>query len=309
MPRQRRFTKLHACHHVMLRGNAGRLIFNDDEDKSRFCLYMKNAAAEYETLIHAFCFMNNHVHLLLEPTKDDLYKCVHGFAGRYAQYFNFRHKLKGHLFQDRFRSILIEDGDYLKRVVRYIHLNPIRANLSADPQKYIWSSYSAYAGITEISWLEQKRVLRKFADTYSKARQEFILHTSKKMDAELDVSLVHESNQIGVFGSDDFTKEVTSLALEHQKTKIKLDDLMLLAATELKFSIEEIVSASREKRLVDARSILALAVQRIPELYLNELVHYLKRDSSTLSRLAKRAMRSADLSNQTTKLIQVASNS
>lgn len=61
---------------------------------------------------------------------------VHAFAGRYAQYFNRRHNQRGHLFQDRFRSILIEDGDYLIRLIRYIHLNPVRANLTAVPQNY-----------------------------------------------------------------------------------------------------------------------------------------------------------------------------
>jgi len=69
MPRPNRFTKLLACHHVMLRGNAGQLIFMDDQDRNRFSFYLEKAALQHETVIHAYCFMNNHVHLILEPKK------------------------------------------------------------------------------------------------------------------------------------------------------------------------------------------------------------------------------------------------
>ena len=305
MPRQRRFMKLHTCHHVMLRGNGGQLIFSDDQDKAKFCQYLQNVVIEYEMVIHAYCFMNNHVHLLLEPTKIELSKCVHAFAGNYAQYFNHRHKLRGHLFQDRFRSILVEDGTYLMRVVRYIHLNPVRANLVSEPQDYVWSSYCAYIGIEENPWLQQKRVLRKFGDTYTKARQEFVLHTSRKMDAELDVSIVRESNQIGAFGGDQFLKEVLDFNLDHKKSKIKLDDLIAVAKIELKFNIEEVVSESREKRLVDVRSILALAVKKIPELYLKDLESFLKRDPSSICRLIARARQSDYLTNQAIRLVEM----
>jgi len=128
MPRPKRFTQFYSCYHVMLRGNAGQLVFFDDDDRIRFCLILQKAAEEYQFTIHAFCFMSNHVHLMLEPTTSTLSVGVHAFAGRYAQYFNRRHKQRGHLFQDRFRSILIEEGEYLVRLVRYIHLNPVRAN-------------------------------------------------------------------------------------------------------------------------------------------------------------------------------------
>lgn len=88
----------------------------DDEDRIRFCLILQKTVEEYQIIVHAFCFMSNHVHFILEPTTSSLSVVVHAFAGRYAQYFNRRHKQRGHLFQDRFRSILIEDGDYLKRL-------------------------------------------------------------------------------------------------------------------------------------------------------------------------------------------------
>ena len=136
MPRRTRYTQFHSCHHVMLRGNGGQLIFIDDVDKARFCLIIQKTAEEQLMIIPAYCFMNNHIHLILEPTTIPLSRGVQVFAGRYAQYFNPRYKLRGHLFQDRFSSILIEDGLYLMRLVRYIHLNPVRANIVELPQNY-----------------------------------------------------------------------------------------------------------------------------------------------------------------------------
>lgn len=306
MPRGRRYTQFYSCHHIMLRGNAGRSIFYDDNDRIRFCLILQKAAEEYHLTIHAFCFMSNHVHFILEPTTIPLSQGVHAFAGRYAQYFNRRHKQRGHLFQDRFRSILIEDGDYLIRLVRYIHLNPVRANLTSDPQYYRWSSYCSYLAHDEITWLTQTRILKKFGTTDLEARQAMVKHTSKTIDAELDVSIVRESTQIGILGSEEFAKEVGEFKNPSASIEIQFVDLIAAAEAEFQFKTSEITSDSREKRLVDIRSILALAVQQVPGLYLQELARYLNRDSSTLCRLVKRARQSHDLSGRTEKFLETA---
>lgn len=306
MPRRRRYTQFYSCHHVMLRGNAGRSIFFDDNDRICFCLILQKAAEEHNLIIHAFCFMSNHVHFILEPTTTPLSASVHDFAGRYAQYFNRRHKQKGHLFQDRFRSILIEDGDYLIRLVRYIHLNPVRANLAAVPQSYRWSSYCSYLALNEITWLTQTHVLKKFGRIDLEARQAIVKHTSETIDAELDISIVREATQIGIFGSEEFVKEVGELKNPSTSIEIKIEDLIAAAQAEFEFKISEITSDCREKRLVDIRSILALAVQKVSGLYLQELARYLNRDSSTLSRLVKRARKSHDLLERTEKFLETA---
>lgn len=291
----------------MLRGNGGRLIFSDDEDRTRFCLMLQKAAEEYLIVIHAFCFMNNHVHLILEPTTTPLSKGVQSVAGRYAQYFNRRYKHRGHLFQDRFRSILIEDGDYLRRLVRYIHLNPVRANLVVTPQSYRWSSYCAYLGIENITWLTQIRVLKNFSTTEIEARQALVMYMAKKLDAELDIGIIHESNQIGAFGNEEFIKEVVHMPTTTAPIKISFINLVATALAEFQIKLTELASESREKRLVDLRSVLALAVQKVPGLYLQDLAHHLNRDASSLCRLVKRASQSQDLSLQAEKLLKTAS--
>ena len=233
---------------------------------------------------------------------------VHAFAGRYAQYFNRRHKQRWLLFQDRFRSILIEDGDYLIRLVQYIHLNPVRANLTTVPENYRWSSYCSYLALDKIAWLTQIRVLKKFGTTNLEARQAIVKHTSKIIDAELDISIIRESTQIGILGSEEFAKEIGEFKSPSASASIEIqfEDLIVAAQTEFQLKISEISSDSREKRLVDIRSILALAVQKVPGLSLQELARYLNRDSSTMCRLVKRAKKSHDLSRQTEKLLETA---
>ena len=250
--------------------------------------------------------MSNHVHLILEPTTYSLSIVVHAFAGRYAQYFNRRHEVKGHLFQDRFRSILIEDGDYLKRLVRYVHLNPIRANLVPSLQKHPWSSFCSYMALNEITWLTQNRILQKFGTADLEARKELVRHTSQIIDAELDIGTVRESTQIGAFGSEEFIKCVVDFDTDIAIQKTQFVDLIAVAQLEFGCSHKEISSDSREKRLVDLRSILALVVHQVPGLQLQQLALYLNRDSSSICRLVKRAKQSQDLERRAEKLLTLA---
>jgi REP element-mobilizing transposase RayT len=133
MPRKKRFWEPGRCYYVMLRGVDGRAIFVDDADRCRFSLFLQEASELHKFRVHAFCLMSNHIHLLLEPLNDALAGGVHRFAMRYAQQFNRRHKKRRYVFQGRFRSILIEDGCYMRRLTRYIHLNPLEAGLVVRP--------------------------------------------------------------------------------------------------------------------------------------------------------------------------------
>ena len=144
MPRRIRVWESGRCYHVMLRGIDGRDIFKDDKDRSRFCLLLQEASELHSFRIHAFCLMTNHIHLLLEPLESGLANGVHRFATRYAQHYNARHKKRGYVFQGRFKSILVEDGTYMKRLLRYIHLNPLEANLVSKLQEFHWSSHNGY---------------------------------------------------------------------------------------------------------------------------------------------------------------------
>src|SRR5205807_6833133 len=112
--------------------------------------------------VHAFCFMSNHIHLAIQVGDISISRIMQHLAFRYARYINRQQNRIGHLFQGRFKSILVDEDRYLKELVRYIHLNPVRANLVASPEEYVWSSHRAYMNQDEFTWLTQDRLLKRF---------------------------------------------------------------------------------------------------------------------------------------------------
>lgn len=132
-------------YHVIAKGVGGQLIVEDDDDRRCFVSLLKGNASKKTSSLLAWCLMDNHVHLLMRASKDDLSHCMARLLSSYALLFNSRHGREGHLFQGRFKSIPIEDDAYLLTVVRYIHQNPVKANMTPTCV-YPWSSYNEYMG-------------------------------------------------------------------------------------------------------------------------------------------------------------------
>jgi len=143
MARKHRLYLPGALYHVMLRGNNGQRIFNDNEDRSCFMGFIAEGIGRYGHRIHAFCLMVNHVHLLIQMGETALSKVMQNISFRYTRWMNRRHHRIGHLFQGRFRVILCDADAYLLELVRYIHLNPVRAGLVEAPDGYSWSGHRA----------------------------------------------------------------------------------------------------------------------------------------------------------------------
>ena len=135
-----------AHYHVTARGNEQKDVFKSQRDREQFLSYLESAVVRYGAVIHAFCLMSNHYHLLLETPSGNLSQIMHHVNGAYTNYFNTKRKRSGHLFQGRFKSILVEADVYLRELSRYIHLNPVRAGMVTRPEEYRWSSYAAYIG-------------------------------------------------------------------------------------------------------------------------------------------------------------------
>ena len=131
-------------YHVICRGTGKQLIFEDDEDRTRFLDLLGQSAQITSAEVIAWCLMGNHVHLLFHAPLGAISQCMKRVCGGYAQQFNLRHVRSGHLFQERFKSEPIEDEPYLLTVVKYIHYNPEKAGI-AKHDEYPWSSYAEYA--------------------------------------------------------------------------------------------------------------------------------------------------------------------
>jgi len=149
MPRKLRIEYGGAVYHVMNRGDRREAIFRDDRDREQFLETLGQACAKTDWQIHAWCLMNNHFHLVVETPKANLVAGMKWFLGTYTGRFNRRHKLVGHLFSGRYKSLLVDGSGtgYLRTVCEYVHLNPVRAKLLHQEHKlsaYRWSSYPAY---------------------------------------------------------------------------------------------------------------------------------------------------------------------
>ncbi len=136
MARPKRYHIPGSFYHVMLRGNDGQNIFFSDSDRCVMCLLLQEGKERYGHWIHAFCFMRNHIHLLIQVGEIPLSKIMQNVAFRYAQRINRKTKKIGHLFQGRFKAILIEERSYFIKLLRYIHLNPVRAKIVNSPENY-----------------------------------------------------------------------------------------------------------------------------------------------------------------------------
>ncbi len=160
-------------YHVMLRGNGGQDIFFDDEDRYHLYLLIQQGVERYSHRIHGFCCMPNHLHLAIQVAEDPLSAIMQNLSFRYTRWFNKKQVRTGHLFQGRYKAILVDADNYLLELVRYIHLNPVRAGIVKKPQDYAWSGHRAYLGIETLPWLDTDWVLRQFAKRLKTCRQRY----------------------------------------------------------------------------------------------------------------------------------------
>ena len=163
-----------ALYHVTARGNARADIYNDDSDRQQFLVLLNNAVNRYDWYCHAYCLMDNHYHLLIETATPSLSKGMKFLNGTYTQYYNRQHHRVGHVFQGRYKAILIQKDAYLMELARYIALNPVRARMVHSAKEWRWSSYRATAGYEEnAACLTTDWVLAGFAETGHDAQQRY----------------------------------------------------------------------------------------------------------------------------------------
>lgn len=168
MPRTARVKCSEALYHISERGNERRAIFNDDTDRIRFLDIVRRNQTKYGFGIYAYCLMTNHLHLLVASHGADISQVMKSINISYVIYFNRKYQRCGHLFQDRFRSELVDSNEYIMEVSRYIHLNPLRAGMVSNEtiHEYPWSSYPHYVhtGVSGYLPVETDFILGLFSD-------------------------------------------------------------------------------------------------------------------------------------------------
>jgi REP element-mobilizing transposase RayT len=220
MPRQLRIQYPGAIYHVMNRGDRREPIFHDDTDRKKFVATLSEACVKTDWQVHAYCLMNNHFHLVLETPNASLIAGRRWFLSTYTARFNRRHKLFGHLFSGRYKSLIVDGSGsgYLRTVCDYVHLNPVRAKLLSPAQKlrdYAWSSWPEYLKppAQRPRWLRVDRLLGELSipQDSEAGRAELENHLEQRREAE-DADDLKNIRRGWCLGGETFRQELLAQA-------------------------------------------------------------------------------------------------
>jgi len=273
-----------ATYHVILRGNARQDIFSDDKDRYRFYEILQKACERYLCRVHAFCLMTNHVHLELQVGEFSLSRIMQNISQRYTQWFNWRYNRSGHVFQGRFKAVMVDADEYLLELAAYIHLNPVRACMTDQPGSYPWSSHRAYLGKETLPWLQTDFILSQFSPSKSQARAKFAAFVEDRIkDGRRDEFHGEKTADSRIFGDDKFVDLVLIAAEDLPERRPGISEVVTAVKKMYGISDEQLMSKGRERSICEARGLAAWATLEISRGKLVELARLLHRNSSTLT--------------------------
>jgi putative transposase len=273
-----------AVYHVTSRGNAKQAIFIDDEDRGRFFDVLSMVVERFHWLCHAYCLMKNHYHLLIETPKGNLSKGMRELNGIYTQGFNQRYRRVGHLFQGRYKAIIVEKDNHLLSLCRYVVLNPVRVGLIKRPEQWRGSSYRATLGLVKRpSFLTDDWILSQFDGRKRMAVEKYRRFVMEGIDKESPWETL--KGQI-FYGTDEFIKELSGLVDE----KGKMKEVPRLQRYVARPSLSELFKEKKRKeRKAEDKSIYAAYVRY--GYTMKEIAEHLGFHYATISRAIKRVER------------------
>lgn len=289
MPRQARLDAPGVMHHIMIRGIERRNIFRDDTDREEFLARLARLVPETQTACYAWALMPNHVHLLLRTGAAPLPTLMRRLLTGYAVRFNRRHQRHGLLFQNRYKSVVCQEDLYFTELVRYIHLNPLRAGIVADVRelsRYPYCGHSAVLGRSRRPWQATEYVLTSFGKTVAKARKAYVTYVEAgvpqgRRDDLIGGGLIRtlggwaavaDRRETGhallksderILGESDFVEAILKQAKEHYtrqtawtRSGVGFEQLVARVAEIFRVDPHDVVAQGRQRRRVYARSLL-----------------------------------------------------
>ena len=251
-----------ALYHVTARGDRREAIFEDDDDRRAFLLTLAQVVKRFNWLCYAYCLMDNHYHLLIQTPDGNLSKGMRQLNGVFTQISNRRHQRVGHLFQGRFKAILVDSDAYLLELARYIVLNPVRAGMKKKPENWPWSSYRASMGLAAAEeFLAVDGLLAQFAQRRGTAQARYAQFVIDGMHAPSPWAEVR--GQV-FLGSDDFVEKMQKRMAKHQQGEVQIPVSQRRAPAKTLAQIEQ-SAATRNEAIVRAHGTGAYSYQQIGE--------------------------------------------
>ena len=320
MPRKARIDAPGAVQHIIVRGIERKKIFRNDADRSNFLARLSTIVSETRTTCYGWALIPSHVHLLLRTGTIPIATVMRRLLTGYAVSFNLKYQRHGQLFQNRYKSILCQEDRYLKELVRYIHLNPLRANLASDLKaldRYRWCGHSAIMGKTACDWQNIEYVLKLFGNKISSARRNYRVFVSKGIAEGRRSDLtggglirslggwqqVKALRRIGIrfkcderiLGDSEFVEQVLKEAEDRLERRYALevkgydfDQVIERVAQVLNMNVSDVLKRSKDPQTVKARSLLCFWANRELGMTTVEISHRLKVSQSAVSRASMR---------------------
>jgi len=321
MPRRARLDAPGTLHHVMVRGIERRRIVNDVDDRKNFLKRLAELAVATKTTIYAWALLTNHAHILLRSSEMGLSGFMRRLLTGYAVSYNRRHGRWGHLFQNRYKSIVCDEDVYFTELVRYIHLNPLRAKLVkslSQLDRYRWSGHSVLMGKVENDWQDRDYVLKWFGKTEGQAKDAYRNYVKKAIGEGRRPELVggglirslggwsavkamrrsgeRELSDDRILGSGEFVERIIKEADAKIKFQLavsgnhqKIHAYMSKICKKEKVSIDELKAGSRRKQVSRVRGRIAIELVEGHGVALAEVARRVGVSTSAVAKILKRA--------------------
>ncbi len=272
-----------ALYHVLARGNDRRDVFRDDRDRERYLERLRHYRERFGFRILAYCLMSNYVHLVLEAGRTPLSRVMLGLQGSYTQWFNRRHRRSGHLFQGRYKAFLVEQDEYVKALVRYVHENPVMARIVEKAEQYRWSSDRFYRKGRGPDWLDVERILPMFGPSRKKAASAYVRFMSSEVAPRYED--LKAWGQV-IKGDEQFAEVRLREAAEPlvRRLGISVEKVAALAAQEFGIDLTEMKGPSRVREVSRARAVAGYVGREAARIPLARVAAYFSREGSTLVR-------------------------
>ena len=287
MPRHPRVHAQGLLYHVMARGNDGRKVFLKDSDFEAFLNGLAAARKRYPFYLYAYVLMSNHFHLLLEVQRASTARVLQSLLTGYARRFNRTHRHRGHLFQGRYHAIVCDRESYLLELVRYIHLNPVRAKMVQQPGEWQWSGHGEYLGKDQRGLIDPRPVMEEFRTA---ARYEAFIREGVKETYRAEW---HPGEHAPFLGSERFVRKmVKEKTPSPVSRRVSLGNLLQKVASGAQLDPQSLKRKGRTAKMVEARDrFICQAV--LEEGYLaSELASFLGCHSSNVSRALQKGLAS-----------------
>lgn len=285
MPRQLRVHVPGGFYHVTLRGNHRRDIFFADEDRALLNKITARAIESYGARLHAYCWMTNHLHFLVQVGVQALSDPMRNIASEFARAMQIKLATTGHFFERRYHATVVDTDSYMKELVRYIHLNPVSSCVVSDPARYPWSSHHAYVGARSESWVTTDFALGMFGQTRERAIDAYRAFVRAADALEWQPTRMKGTHL--TFTTDRFTTEATN-ARAPVRTRQTLVELMEEACRRFEVTADELGSSARNPYLSKVRAWIANQAVKRRIATLAAVARVLARNEATLREAIQR---------------------